>query len=189
MSDGEDGRDRVGMEAADGEQQRVDRRLVEPLGVIEQAQQRPVAGELREQAQRRRSRNVPLDRCPAGPERGAQRLRLRAGECAETIKVAREEQLERGERHLGLGLDAHHSRDPSTTADASRRTARRWSADSSTRAVGSRRRSRDGYEQGNRGGSEAAASTSTDAGTDSRARRFPISNAASAADPRGVTAR
>ena len=76
---GEDGRDRVGVQAADGEEQGVDRRLVEPLGIVEQAQERPVAGDLGEQRQRRRTRQHPLDRGTARSERGPEGLRLRAG--------------------------------------------------------------------------------------------------------------
>jgi hypothetical protein len=67
------------VQAAYREQQRVDRRLVKPLGIVEQAQQRPVAGDLAEQRQRRGTRQPPLDRGTARSERRPHGLRLRTG--------------------------------------------------------------------------------------------------------------
>ena len=54
VAGGEDHRHRIGLQPADREQQRGHRRPVEPVRVVEQAEQRPLLGELRQQGQRRR---------------------------------------------------------------------------------------------------------------------------------------
>jgi hypothetical protein len=70
-------RDRLGGEPAGGEGERVGGPAVDPLGVVDQAQQRPVPGRLGEQAQRRDRDEVPVTG-PARFEGAAQRGLLRA---------------------------------------------------------------------------------------------------------------
>ena len=100
-------RDRVGEQPADGEQDRGQRRLVDPVGVVDRHQQRLLLRVGRQQAERRRADQeaVALD---AGrePERAAQRGGLRRRDVGEPVERRPQQREQAGERDLRLGLHA-----------------------------------------------------------------------------------
>ncbi|URN03120.1 sigma-70 family RNA polymerase sigma factor [Actinomadura madurae] len=112
ITHGEDHRDRIVVQPADREQQRVDRRLIEPLRVVEQAQQRLVAGDLGQQRQGRSTRQHPLDQAIAEPESGPERLGLPGRKRVQAVEIAREHQVQRRVRHVGLGVESHDPQHP-----------------------------------------------------------------------------
>ena len=71
--------DRLGQQPPSHERQRQGRRLIQPLRVIDDAQQRTLLGHLREQAQHRQPDDEPVrGRTSAQPEHDLERLALRA---------------------------------------------------------------------------------------------------------------
>ena len=71
---------RVGAQPPRREPQRLRRRPIQPLLVVDHADQRPFPGHLRQQAQHRQPHQKPVRRRPGGEaERGPQRLALRPG--------------------------------------------------------------------------------------------------------------
>jgi hypothetical protein len=71
-------RDRLGLQPARGERQRRKRRRVRPVGVVDQAQQRPFLGVLRQQRERGHRHQEPVGGLARlQPERDPQRARLR----------------------------------------------------------------------------------------------------------------
>ena len=100
-------RDRFGVHPAGDERQDPGRGLVQPLRVIDQVQQRPVGGHLRQQPQHRQSDQEAIRRA-ARPqaERDAQRLALRAGQHVEPVQHTPAQLMERSVRQLDLRLDA-----------------------------------------------------------------------------------
>jgi hypothetical protein len=75
---GDQQRDRLGPQAAAGERQRRQRRRVRPVGVVDQAQQRPFPGVLRQQRERGHRDQEPVGGgARLQPERHPQRPRLR----------------------------------------------------------------------------------------------------------------
>ena len=62
---GEDDPDRLRQQATGDEGERQRRRLVEPLRVVDDAQQRPIVGRLREQAQDRQAHEEPVRGVPS----------------------------------------------------------------------------------------------------------------------------
>ena len=78
LADREHQADRVGAQPPRREPQRLRRGPVQPLRVIDQADQRPVLGHLRQQAQHSQAHQEPVRRRPRGEaERGPQRIMLR----------------------------------------------------------------------------------------------------------------
>ena len=104
--------DRLRPQTARHERQRLRRRAVEPLRIVDDADQRPLLRRVRQQAQDRQAdeeaiRGVAL----AQTERGAERLALRAGEAVQAIDERRAELMQPRERELHLGLDARRPGD------------------------------------------------------------------------------
>ncbi len=99
--------DRFGVQAAGCERQRLRRGLVQPLGIIDQAQQRLVRGHLREQAQDSQADQEPI-RGAAGAqaECDAQSVALRGGQLVQAIQHPPAQLLQRRVRQLHLRLDA-----------------------------------------------------------------------------------
>jgi hypothetical protein len=106
-------RDRLGRQAAGDERQHVGGRVVEPLRVVDDAQQRAAAGGLAEQAQHRERDEEPLR--PAEriePQRAAQRARLQRRDRVGVREHRPQELLQRPERELCLGLDRAAREEP-----------------------------------------------------------------------------
>ncbi|MCP9969447.1 hypothetical protein LUX57_33225 [Actinomadura madurae] len=99
-------RDRVGHEAAGREQQRLHGTLVEPLQVVDHAQQRGVLGQIGEQRQGAGGDQEPVGLVPLGQAEGATQCRgLGDGEGVQPIQVRKQELVQAAVRQLGVGLD------------------------------------------------------------------------------------
>ena len=102
-----DHRDALGAEPAAGEQERLQRRLVEPLRVVDRHQHRLLLGGDGEQAQQPgRDREAIVRRGRPERQRAAQRACLDLGDVVEPVEQRRDELGQPGERDVGLGLDA-----------------------------------------------------------------------------------
>ena len=89
LAHGEDQPDRLGLQAARHEGERLRRRRVEPLRVVHDADERPLLRRVRQQAQDRQpDQEAVRGVAVAQPERGAERVALRAGEALEPIHAA-----------------------------------------------------------------------------------------------------
>ena len=103
-------RDRVGEQAPGGEQDRPERRLVDPLGVVDRHEQRALLGAQREQAQRRDAdQEAVAVRAGREAQRAFQRRGLRLGQLADPVQRGPQQRVQAGERDLGLGLDPARS--------------------------------------------------------------------------------
>ena len=99
--------DRVGLQPPGDEHERLGRRAVEPVGVVDHAQQRLVVGHGREQAQHGdRDEEAVLDALGGQPEGAAQGRGLDVGELVGEVEDRPQQLVQAGERQLGLGLDA-----------------------------------------------------------------------------------
>ena len=104
--------DRFRQEAARDERKRLRRGPVEPLCIIDQADERPLLGRLGQQSERRQTDQEAVRRLPgAQAECRAQRVALRPGQARQAAQHRRAELMQAGERDLHLGLDARRSRD------------------------------------------------------------------------------
>ncbi len=105
LTGGEDQRDRLGVQASRHERQDQLGRLVEPLHVVDQADQRTGGGGLGEQAEHRQAEDQGRRR-PAltQPERHVQRVPLRVRQTAEVAEQGCAELLQRRVRDIGFGL-------------------------------------------------------------------------------------
>ena len=111
-ADGEDHRDPLRQQAPPDERQRLGGGLVEPLRVIEYADQRSVLGDLGQQAERRQRHEKALRRrAVLQTERDLQRVPLRARQASELTEHRRAQLVQPGERKLHLGLDARGAGD------------------------------------------------------------------------------
>jgi len=99
--------DPLGEQSARHEGQRPRGGDVEPLGVVHDAEQRPLLGRLGQQPEDRQADQEPIRR-RAGreSERDAERLALRLGQAVQKVQEGRAKLLSRGERDLHLCLDA-----------------------------------------------------------------------------------
>lgn len=99
-------RDRVGHEAAGREQQRLHGALVEPLQVVDHAQQRRVLGQIGEQRQGARGDQEPVGFVSLGEtESTPQCPRLGSGQGVQPIKVRKQELVQTAVGQFGVGLD------------------------------------------------------------------------------------
>lgn len=104
-------RDAVGVQPAAEERERVERLAVEPLRIVDHADQRPVPRHFGKQRQRGEADQEPIRRWSGNePEGRPQRVTLPTGKPVEAVHERDEEALERREPEVGLGFDA---RDPS----------------------------------------------------------------------------
>ena len=86
---------------------------VEPLGVVDHADERSLLGDVGEQAQHRQPDEEAIRRIAgAQPERRAQRIALRAGERVEPPEQRRAQLMQAREGDLHLRLDAAGAHDP-----------------------------------------------------------------------------
>ena len=96
-------RDRLGQQAASDEPEDLSGGLVEPLRVVHHAQQRPLLGRLRHQAERREGDQEPVRVVARGqPERHAQRAPLGCGEGPEPAEHRNAQLVQAGEGELHL---------------------------------------------------------------------------------------
>ena len=109
----EDQGDRFREQSPRDERQRLLGGLVEPLGVVDHADERSLLGDVGEQAQHRQPDEEAIRRVAgAQPERRAQRVALRAGERVELPEQRRAQLMQARERDLHLRLDAAGAHDP-----------------------------------------------------------------------------
>ena len=95
------------------ERQRIGRRPVQPLGIVDHAHQRDVLRSFREQAEHSDpDQEAVLDRHPRQPEGPGQRGGLRLGKARQQVEDRPHELVQRSERELGLGLDPHGTQHP-----------------------------------------------------------------------------
>jgi hypothetical protein len=105
-------RRRLGAEATRHERQRAHGRRVEPLRVIDDADQRAVLRRVRQQAQDRQAHEEPVRRTAiAYAERRPERLALRTREPVQPVHERRAQLLQPRVRELHLRLDAGRPRD------------------------------------------------------------------------------
>ena len=106
-------RDGLGEQAAGDEPEHLRGGLVEPLQVVDDAQQRLRLGHLRQERERGEPDEEAV-RCRAGreTERDLQRLLLRCGEHVEVVQQRPVELVQPRERQLHLGLDARDLQHP-----------------------------------------------------------------------------
>ena len=99
--------DLLRQQAASHERQRPRRRLVQPLGVIDNSEERPLLGRLGQQAEDRQSNQERIRRRPcAESEHDAERLVLRRRETVQKVKERGTQLLNRCEWELHLRFDA-----------------------------------------------------------------------------------
>ena len=111
-ADGEDQPDRLGPQTTRHERQRLRRGRVEPLRVVDEADQRPLLGHVGQQAEDGQADEEPIRGIAvAQTERGAERFALRAGKALHAIQGRRAELMQPRERELHLRLDARRPGD------------------------------------------------------------------------------
>ena len=114
--------DRLGVQPPGGEQQGVGAGPVQPLRVVDHAQQRLVGGELGQQRQDREPDQEAVGRPRLGqPESSAQRLRLHVGKRVDPVEGRAQQQVQPGEGQLGLLLDSGPADDPEAVGPRGRR--------------------------------------------------------------------
>jgi hypothetical protein len=95
--------DGVGQQPPRHERQHLRGGPVQPLRVIDQAQQRPVLRRLRQQSQHRQPDQEPVRRTPgAHPERDPQRVALRGRQALQPVQQRRAQLMQAGEGQLHL---------------------------------------------------------------------------------------
>ena len=103
---GQDQAQRFREQPARDERQRLQRRAIEPLGVVDDTHQRAFAGHVGEQAQDRQPDEEAIGwRARHQPERRAQRVPLRPRQPLETIEHRRAQLVQAAEGELHLGVD------------------------------------------------------------------------------------
>ncbi|HEY6762058.1 MAG TPA: hypothetical protein VI318_21335 [Baekduia sp.] len=108
----EDDRHGLGQQPSRDEPERLPRGGVQPLSVVDQAEERTILGDRAEQAQHGQGHQEPVRR-GAGRDahRDVQRVALRLRQPVEPVQQRRAQPLDPGERQLHLGLDAVEPRD------------------------------------------------------------------------------
>ena len=130
VAHGPDHRDAFGAEPAAGEQERLQRRLVEPLRVVDRNQDRLLLGRHREQAEQAgRDREPVVRRRRPERERPPQRARLHLRDVVEAVEQGCDQLGQAGERDVGLGLDPPRPQHPQPRRLADRPAHQRGLAD------------------------------------------------------------
>jgi hypothetical protein len=108
----EDHRGRRGRQVSGDERERLGRGRVQPLRVVHHADQRSLAGQVRQQAQGcHDDREAVRDVSAAHAERDPQRVPLRIRETPDSVQEWRAQLVEPGERQLHFLLDTGHPHD------------------------------------------------------------------------------
>ena len=106
-------RDPLRQQAPGNERERACRRTIEPVRVVDEAQERPLLGGLRQQAEHREPHEERIRRLAgAQPERDGERFALGCGQGLHQVGDRRAELLERRVRQLHLPLDADDPQNP-----------------------------------------------------------------------------
>ncbi|HEX3834040.1 MAG TPA: hypothetical protein VHW04_18815 [Solirubrobacteraceae bacterium] len=127
---GEHERDLLRQQAASHECQRPRGRVVEPMRVIDNSQQRPLLGRLGQQTEHRQSKQEGIRRGPGGEsERNAERLVLRRRETVPKVEERGTQLLNRCERELHLPFDSGRPDDPKLARSLDRVLKQRGLAD------------------------------------------------------------
>ena len=106
VADGQQDDDGVGGEPTGGEAQRLRRRRVQQVGVVDEHGDRPVLGRPAQQAEHGRADREPLAAGPGRQGEGrAERLGLRRGDRVQVVQDRAQELQQAAERHLLLGVD------------------------------------------------------------------------------------
>ena len=109
---GEDDPDLLGQQAAGDERQRQRRCMIKPLRVVDDAQQRPLVGQLGEQAQHGQADQEPVRRgAGAEPEHDLERVTLRRRKARQPTQQRAAQLMQAGEGQLHLGFDPDRARD------------------------------------------------------------------------------
>jgi hypothetical protein len=104
--------DRLCVQAARDERERLLRRAIEPLPVIHQADQRLLLGHSRQQGQDRQADEEAIrSRTRADPEGRQQCIALRDREALDPVQHRRQQLMQSGEGKLHLRLDTHGTGD------------------------------------------------------------------------------
>ena len=107
LPDREQQANRFSQQPPSDEPEHLGRGFIQPLGVIDQADQRPRGGILGQQAQHRQAHHEPVRSRPRRqPERHLQRALLRLRQRGQAAQHRRAELVQRRERQLHLGLHA-----------------------------------------------------------------------------------
>ena len=113
--DREHQRYRLGQQAARDESEDLGRGLVEPLRIVRDAQNRPLLGGLRQEAERRQGDQEPVRAISGGePQRDAERATLRLGQRPEPAEHRRAQLVQPRVGEFHLRLDAGHAGHPET---------------------------------------------------------------------------
>jgi hypothetical protein len=97
----------LGVQPAGGEAQRCGRRLVGPLHVVDDAEQRALLGDLAQQVEQSRRHQEPVAAVRGrDAQRRAERARPRCGQPVQPVQPRCQQLVERGEGQLGLRLHA-----------------------------------------------------------------------------------
>lgn len=113
VADGEEHHDALRAQSARGEGQHVHRRPVDPLGVVDQAEQRPVGGGLRQHGEDREADGEAVPHLVRGePEHRPQGVGLRRRQAVDEAQDGQEELVEAAVGELHLRLDALHPQHP-----------------------------------------------------------------------------
>ena len=105
--------DRISSQPPRREPQRLRRSVIEPLLVVDDADQRPLPGHLRQETQHGQTDQEPVRRrAGADAERGPQRIVLRPRQPVEVIEQRCAELVQPGEGQLHLRLHAHRAGHP-----------------------------------------------------------------------------
>ena len=112
LADRENQGDRLGIQPARDERQRLRRRAVQPLRIVHHAQQRPVPRRLGAQAEHRETDEESIRWIAGAEAKGrAQRLALGTGQRVQELQHRRAELLQPGVSELHLRLRARRSHD------------------------------------------------------------------------------
>ncbi len=113
VAGGDDQRGALGVEPPRGEQQGLGGRPVQPLRVVDEAQDGPAVGELGQQGQDGEADEHAVARFGRGEAEGpAQGTRLRGRERVGAVEGGPQQQVQAGERQVCLGLDRGAADDP-----------------------------------------------------------------------------
>ncbi len=113
LAHGEDDQERLGQHPPGDEPEDLARRSVEPLRVVDEAQQWPLGGDLRQEAERGERHEEPVGGAARREAEGdAQCVLLRFGDRVEVRQHRPAQLVQPGERQLHLGLDTRDPSDP-----------------------------------------------------------------------------
>ena len=124
LARGDHDADRLGPESPRGERDRTQRRRVDPVRVVDDAQHAAQVGGGAEQRDRRDADRELVRRLAGGQrERPLERLGLHGGQHVAMLEHRPQQRIERGERQIALGLDAtgRSRRQPVRLPDEQRR--------------------------------------------------------------------